>query len=212
MSWTTQMDAARKGIVTEHMKRVVAKEQIRLEDLMEKMAAGRVIIPANKKHKNLEPEGVGEGLRTKINVNLGISKDAHDIELELDKVRHALELKAEAIMDLSCFGKTREFRIRLVEMSPAMIGTVPMYDAVGFYDKELKSITVEEFFQVVQRHIDDGVDFLTIHAGLNWQAAEKIASYNRLTSIVSRGGSLLYSWMTLSKKLLGYVVQIQVWQ
>ena len=123
MSWTTQMDAARKGIVTEHMKRVVAKEQIRLEDLMEKMAAGRVIIPANKKHKNLEPEGVGEGLRTKINVNLGISKDAHDIELELDKVRHALELKAEAIMDLSCFGKTCEFRIRLVEMFPTMIGT-----------------------------------------------------------------------------------------
>ncbi len=198
MSWTTQMDAARKGIATSYMKKVATKEQIRLEDLMEKMAAGRVIIPANKNHKNLDPEGVGEGLRTKINVNLGISKDACDIELELNKVRYALELKAEAIMDLSCFGKTREFRTRLIEMSPAMIGTVPMYDAVGFYDKELKSITVEEFFKVVKRHIDDGVDFLTIHAGLNRHAAEKIRNSNRLTSIVSRGGSLLYSWMELT--------------
>lgn len=110
------------------------------------MAKGEVIIPANKNHKNLDPEGVGTGLRTKINVNLGISKDCDDVDIEMDKVRHALDLKAEAIMDLSCFGKTQEFRNKLLEISPAMIGTVPMYDAVGFYDKNLKDISVDEFF------------------------------------------------------------------
>ena len=110
MSYTTQMDAARKGIVTPQMKAVAQKENVRVEDLMERMARGTVIIPANKNHTNLDAEAVGEGMRTKVNVNLGISKDCCEVEPELDKVRAALEMKAEAIMDLSCFGKTQEFR------------------------------------------------------------------------------------------------------
>ncbi|MFK4763763.1 phosphomethylpyrimidine synthase ThiC [Desulfobaculum sp. SPO524] len=200
MSYTTQMDAARKGIVTEQMKTVAEKEHMRMDDLMERLAKGTVIIPCNVNHTSISPEGVGEGTRTKVNVNLGISKDANDVELELEKVRHALNLKAESIMDLSCFGKTQEFRTRLVEMSPAMVGTVPMYDAVGFYDKELKDISVDEFFRVVQRHVEDGVDFLTIHAGLNRAAAERLDKTDRITSIVSRGGSLLYAWMKQNDK------------
>lgn len=199
MQYTTQMDAARKGIVTPQMETVAKKEKMEVNKLMELMAEGKVIIPANKNHKNIDPEGVGEGLRTKINVNLGISKDCQDVEVEMEKVRWALDLKAEAIMDLSCFGKTQEFRQRLVETSGAMIGTVPIYDAVGFYDKNLKDITVDEFFDVVQRHVDDGVDFLTIHAGLNRATAEKVKKNDRITSIVSRGGSLLYTWMELNK-------------
>ncbi|HKK32371.1 MAG TPA: phosphomethylpyrimidine synthase ThiC [Desulfomicrobiaceae bacterium] len=198
--YTTQMDAARKGIITQQMEIVAGKEGIDPAELMKLMAAGRVIIPANKHHTSLDPEGVGEGLRTKVNVNLGISKDCQDLDLEMDKVLHALSLGAEAIMDLSCFGKTREFRRRVVAESSAMIGTVPMYDAVGFYDKDLKDITVDEFFRVVEEHSRDGVDFLTIHAGLNRATAERIAADERITSIVSRGGSLLYSWMRLNDR------------
>ncbi|MBU1170265.1 MAG: phosphomethylpyrimidine synthase ThiC [Proteobacteria bacterium] len=199
MNYTTQMDAARKGILTREMTIVAEKEKMAPEKLMNLMAQGKVIIPANKNHKNLDPEGVGEGLRTKINVNLGISKDCCNVDLELEKARYAIDLKAEAIMDLSCFGKTREFRQKLLAMSPAMIGTVPIYDAVGFYEKDLKDITVDEFFKVVETHAKDGVDFVTIHAGLNRQTAEKVKRNERLMGIVSRGGSLLYAWMSLNQ-------------
>lgn len=200
MSYTTQMDAARKGIVTDFIASVAEKERMAVDCLSELLACGKVIIPANKHHKILDPEGVGQGLRTKINVNLGISKDCCNVDLEMDKVRHALKLGAESIMDLSCYGKTWEFRKKLVEISPAMVGTVPIYDAVGFYDKNLKDITVDEFFKVVERHVLDGVDFLTIHAGLNRATAEKIKKNERLTSVVSRGGSLLFTWMELNDK------------
>ena len=200
MTYATQMDAARWGIVTPQMKIVAEKEKIAPESLQALIAAGKVIIPANRNHPSLDPEGVGQGLRTKINVNLGISKDCSNVDLELDKVRVALALKTEAIMDLSCYGKTREFRRRLVALSPAMIGTVPIYDAVGFYDKNLKDLTVDEIFEVVERHCEDGVDFLTIHAGLNRSAAEKIDRRKRITNIVSRGGSLMFTWMRLNDR------------
>ena len=198
MNYTTQMDAARKGIITSEMETVAAKEQMRPDKLRDLIARGKVVVPANRNHKKLDPEGIGEGLRTKINVNLGISKDCCNVDLELEKVRHALALKAEAIMDLSCYGKTREFRKKLVEMSPAMIGTVPIYDAVGFYEKDLQEISTDEFFNVVEKHAEDGVDFMTIHAGLNRATAEKVKSGNRITNIVSRGGSLLFTWMEMN--------------
>ena len=200
MTYTTQMDAARKGRITPQMACVAEKEKMAPEMLRDLIAAGKVIIPANKNHVNLDPEGVGQGLRTKINVNLGISKDCSNVDLELEKVRLALALKTEAIMDLSCYGKTREFRRKLVAMSPAMIGTVPIYDAVGFYEKNIKDLTVDEIFGVVERHCEDGVDFLTIHAGLNQNAAEKIRRRERITHIVSRGGSLMFTWMTMNDR------------
>ncbi|WP_319404974.1 phosphomethylpyrimidine synthase ThiC [uncultured Desulfosarcina sp.] len=200
MTYSTQMDAARQGIVTSQMTIVAQKEKMAPETLRQLIAAGKVIIPANRNHTNLDPEGVGQGLRTKINVNLGISKDCCNLDLEMDKVRLALALETEAIMDLSCYGKTREFRRRLVDTSPAMIGTVPIYDAVGFYDKNLKDLTVDEIFDGVERHCEDGVDFLTIHAGLNRRAAEKIKRRERITNIVSRGGSLMFTWMQLNDR------------
>ena len=200
MNYTTQMDAARKGIITPQMETVAQKEAIIPEALRDLIATGKVIIPANKNHYALDAEGVGQGLRTKINVNLGISKDCCNVERELDKVRLALALKAEAIMDLSCYGKTREFRCKLVAMSPAMIGTVPIYDAVGFYEKDLKNLSVDEIFEVVERHCEDGVDFLTIHAGLNRRAAEKIKRRERITNLVSRGGSLMFAWMQMGDR------------
>ena len=198
--YTTQMDAAKKGIITEQMRIVAQEEQIDVQVLRQLVASGRVAIPANKHHTSLSPKGVGEKLRTKINVNLGVSKDCCDIELELEKVKKAIDLKAEAIMDLSCYGKTQEFRRKLIEMAPIMIGTVPMYDAVGMLDKDLKDITVDEFFSVVERHAEDGVDFMTIHCGMNRQTAERVKRNKRLTNIVSRGGSLLFAWMELNNQ------------
>ncbi|ERK29697.1 phosphomethylpyrimidine synthase ThiC [Clostridium intestinale] len=200
MNYTTQMDAAKKGIITKEMEIVAEKEKMNVEELIRLVSEGKIAIPANKNHKNISPEGVGQGLRTKINVNLGISKDCCDFDQELEKVRIAIDMKAEAIMDLSNYGKTEGLRRRIVEMSPAMIGTVPIYDAVGFYDKELKDITVDEFFRVVEKHGEDGVDFITIHAGLNRESANTFKRNKRLTHIVSRGGSLLFAWMELNNK------------
>jgi len=198
MNFTTQMNAAKQGIITDQMRAVAAKEQMDVNRLRQLVAEGKIAIPANKNHKNLSPEGVGSGLRTKINVNLGVSKDCCDINLELEKAKKAVEWNAEAIMDLSCYGKTQEFRRLLIDTCPVMIGTVPMYDAVGMLDKELKDITVDEFFKVVERHAEDGVDFMTIHCGLNRATAEKVKRNKRLTNIVSRGGSLLFAWMELN--------------
>lgn len=198
--YTTQMDAAKQGIITEQMHIVAREERLNPELLRQLVANGKVVIPANRHHTSLIPKGVGEKLRTKINVNLGVSKDCYDPELELAKVNKAIELKAEAIMDLSCYGKTREFRRKLIELSSVMIGTVPMYDAVGMLDKDLKDITVDEFFSVVERHAEDGVDFMTIHCGMNLQTAERVKKNKRLTNIVSRGGSLLFAWMELNKQ------------
>ncbi|WP_265444575.1 phosphomethylpyrimidine synthase ThiC [Acetivibrio straminisolvens] len=196
--YTTQMDAAKKGIITDEIRIVAQKEDMPVEKLLKLVASGKVIIPANKNHKNLVPEGIGEGLRTKINVNIGISKDCCNFDMELEKAKKAIEFKAEAIMDLSSYGKTREFRQQLVKMSPVMIGTVPVYDAVGFYDKDLKDITAEEFFEVVEKHAEDGVDFMTIHAGINRETARRFKQNGRLTNIVSRGGSLIFAWMELT--------------
>lgn len=200
MVYTTQMDAAKQGIITKQMKAVAAKERMDINRLKELVAKGQIVIPANKNHESLDAEGVGTGLRTKINVNIGVSKDCCNIDVELEKARMAIELKAEAIMDLSCFGKTEEFRRRLIAMSPAMIGTVPMYDAIGMLDKDLKNITVDEFFSVVEKHAEDGVDFMTIHCGMNRATAEKVKRNKRLTNIVSRGGSLLFAWMELNNQ------------
>jgi len=200
LNYCTQMEAARKGIITAEMEAVARKEGLGQELLRNLVAEGKVVIPANRNHKALDPCGIGQGLRTKINVNLGVSKDCCDMETELEKVRMAVQLKAEAIMDLSCYGKTEEFRRKIVEISPAAIGTVPIYDAVGYYDKELKEITVEEFLGVVEKHARDGVDFMTIHAGINREAAARFRKNPRLTNIVSRGGALLFAWMELNGK------------
>jgi phosphomethylpyrimidine synthase len=198
MNFTTQMDAAKKGIITPEMKIVSGKEKMDIEELRRLVSEGKIVIPVNKNHKSINPEGIGAGLKTKINVNLGISKDCADFEVEMEKVNKALELKVEAIMDLSSHGKTREFRRKLIDKSGAMIGTVPIYDAVGFLEKDLSSITAEEFLQVVEQHAIDGVDFMTIHAGINKTTVERFKKNKRLTNIVSRGGSLLYAWMELT--------------
>ena len=137
-------------------------------------------------------------LRTKINVNLGISGDANNYDNEMKKVELAHKFGAEAIMDLSNYGKTNTFRRELVAKSPAMIGTVPMYDAIGYLEKDLLEITAEDFLKVVRAHAEEGVDFMTIHAGINKRAVEAFRREGRKMNIVSRGGSLLFAWMMMT--------------
>ncbi len=191
----TQIDAARAGICTPEMKAVAAKEYKTPEEIRDAVAKGTIAIPANINHTTLDPEGVGEGLRTKVNVNLGISGDLMDEEMEFEKARIAIELGAEGIMDLSNHGKTREFRRKLIAMSPAMIGTVPMYDAIGYLEKPLIGITAQDFLDVIRAHAEDGVDFVTVHAGMNRRVIESFKETGRLMNIVSRGGSLIFAWM-----------------
>jgi phosphomethylpyrimidine synthase len=200
MSYSTQMQAARKGLITPAMEQILAEEKITRDDLLERVAAGRIAIPANRNHAGLTARGVGQGLRTKINVNLGVSEDCCNVNLELDKVRQALALKTDAIMDLSTFGDTRTFRRRTVEISPVMIGTVPVYDAVARCGKDVPYISVDDFFETVRVHAEDGVDFITVHAGLNRTAVASIRQSPRLTNVVSRGGSLLLHWMTANDR------------
>ena len=200
MEYTTQMDAARRGIVTKEMEIVAKKEQMELSELMKLMAEGKIIIPANKLHTCIEPNGIGSMLKTKINVNLGTSRDCVDLNKELEKVNDAVKMGAEAIMDLSSFGKTQEFRRKLTHECPAIIGTVPIYDAVVYYHKPLKEITTEEWLDIVRMHAEDGVDFMTIHCGINKNTAGRFKENKRLTNIVSRGGSIIFAWMEMTGK------------
>lgn len=198
MNYTTQMDAANKGIVTREMKLAAEKEHMEPEELRKLAAEGRVVIPANKNHTCLEPNAIGSMLRTKINVNLGTSRDCMDMKQELEKVNYAVKLGAESIMDLSSFGDTQKFRRRLTAECPAMIGTVPIYDAVVYYHKPLKEITSREWIDIVKMHAEDGVDFMTIHVGINKATAHRFKEAKRLTNIVSRGGSIIFAWMEMT--------------
>jgi phosphomethylpyrimidine synthase len=198
MNYKTQMEAAKKGIISKELAQVAKDEDITEQELLSLVASGQVVIPANIHHQSLQPRGVGHKLRTKINVNIGISGDCADYSVEMKKVELAIKYGAEAIMDLSNYGKTLDFRKKLIERSTAMIGTVPIYDAVGCFDKELKDITAQDFLEVVRLHAREGVDFMTIHAGLNRRAVEIFMREKRQMNIVSRGGSLLFAWMRMT--------------
>ena len=197
-TYKTQMEAGKKGIITPEMEIVAKKENVDVNQLREWVASGQVCIPANIYHKALSPEGIGTGLRTKINVNLGISGDCKNYDVEMQKVKMALDFKCEAIMDLSNYGKTNTFRQQLIDMSPAMIGTVPMYDAIGYLEKDLLEITAKDFLKVVEAHAKQGVDFMTIHAGINKRSIETFMREGRKMNIVSRGGSLLFAWIKMT--------------
>ena len=198
MAYKTQMEAAKQGIITKEMEIVAKKEYMEPEKLRELVASGQVVIPCNVRHTSISPEGIGGGLRTKINVNLGISGDCRDYTQEFEKVKIALKYGAEAIMDLSNYGKTNTFRQQLIDMSPAMIGTVPMYDAIGYLEKDLLEISAKDFLKVVEAHAKEGVDFMTIHAGINRRSVEAFKRQKRKMNIVSRGGSLLFAWMEMT--------------
>ena len=197
-NYATQMEAARKGIITRELKIAAEKEKMTVEELMPLVASGKVVIPANKNHACLDPEGVGSMLRTKINVNLGVSRDCKDYDIEMKKVMSAVDMGAEAIMDLSSHGDTQPFRQKLTRECPAMIGTVPVYDSVIHYQRDLDTLTARDFIDVVRLHARDGVDFVTLHCGITRKTIDQIKTHRRKMNIVSRGGSLVFAWMSMT--------------
>lgn len=198
MNYTTQMDAARKGIVTKEIEAVAKKENMDVNKLLQLVAEGKVAIPANKKHTCINPEGIGSMLRTKINVNLGVSRDCKDYDLEMKKVLSAVDMGAEAIMDLSSHGDTEPFRKKLTAECPAMIGTVPVYDSVIHYKRDLATLTAKDFIDVIKLHAENGVDFVTLHCGITRKTIDQIKNHKRKMNIVSRGGSLVFAWMSMT--------------
>ena len=194
----TQMEAARKGIITKEMEIVAEKEFRTEEEIRDLVAKGQVAICANKRHTCLDPNGVGSALRTKINVNLGVSKDCKDYDVEMEKVMAAVNMGAEAIMDLSSHGDTQPFRRKLTSECPAMIGTVPVYDSVIHYQRDLSTLSAKDFIDVIRLHAQDGVDFVTLHCGITRKTIEQIKKHKRKMNIVSRGGSLVFAWMSMT--------------
>ena len=197
-NYSTQMEAARKGIITPELEIVAKKERMTTEELLPLVASGKVAICANKNHKCIDPEGVGSMLRTKINVNLGVSRDCKDYDVEMQKVMEAVNMGAHAIMDLSSHGNTIPFRRKLTSECPAMIGTVPVYDSVIHYQRDLDTLTAKDFIDVVRLHAQDGVDFVTLHCGITRKTIEQIKKHKRKMNIVSRGGSLVFAWMSMT--------------
>ncbi len=197
-TYKTQMEAARKGIVTPEMKIVAQKEYRTEEEIRGWVAEGKVAICANKNHKCIDPEGVGSMLKTKINVNLGVSRDCKDYNIEMKKVQAAVDMGADAIMDLSSHGDTIPFRRKLTSECPAMIGTVPVYDAVIHYQRDLATLTAKDLIDVVRLHAEDGVDFVTLHCGITRHTIDQIKKHKREMNIVSRGGSLIFAWMCMT--------------
>ena len=192
MAYKTQMEAARQGVVTPEMAAAARDEKISAERLRTLIGEGQAALPKNIRHTFGRPRAIGGMLSTKINVNLGASRDCHNFDVELAKVKKAEDLGADAIMDLSTFGDTRAFRKKLAAECRATLGSVPIYDALVCYEKDLEKITADQWLEVARIHAEDGIDFLTIHAGMNREAAARFKNNrNRLTNIVSRGKSVL---------------------
>jgi len=188
----TQRTLALDGIASREAVAVAREERVAIEALVEGLARGRIVIPANPAHKNLKPTGIGEGLRVKVNVNLGRSQTTSCLTEEVEKVRLALRYGADAVMDLSTGPGLDEIRRAVIEACPAPVGTVPVYEAADRVARP-EDLTVDDFIEVVQRQAEQGVDFMTIHAGVIRRHARLLRG--RLTGVVSRGGALMLRWM-----------------
>jgi len=194
----TQMDSARKGKITSQMRIVAGKESVSAESVMEKIAKGTVVIPANPSHKSLSPIGIGKGLSTKINANIGTSKSSADFGLEMDKLRICLEYGADAVMDLSTAGDLELLRERMLGECTVPFGTVCSYQAVTENNGEIASLAEKDFVRAFEAQAKQGVDFITVHAGLLKEMLP--LAERRLTGIVSRGGAILAKWMRANNK------------
>ncbi|WP_224963370.1 phosphomethylpyrimidine synthase ThiC [Geomonas subterranea] len=195
----TQLEYARKGIITDKMKTAALAEGVDPEFIRAGIAAGNIIICHNNKHVNGTPLAVGKGLRTKVNANIGSSADDLNIDKELEKARVAVASGADAIMDLSTGGPVDEIRRAVIAETRACIGTVPLYqaalDAVRKHNKAIVEMTVEDIFQGVIKHAEDGVDFITVHCGVTRATVERMRKEGRIMDVVSRGGAFTIEWM-----------------
>jgi phosphomethylpyrimidine synthase len=196
-SFKTQMQAARAGSPTEEMKQVASDERIEIPLLMDRMARGEIIIPKNTIH-DIRPLGIGRGLRTKVNANIGSSTDSQDIRTELEKAKAAVESGADAVMDLSTGGDVAAIRKAVMQAAPVCFGTVPIYQAAveALLQKgDLNRMEPDGLFRVLEEQAAQGVDFFTVHCGVTMESVERMNRQGRMLDIVSRGGSFLVSWM-----------------
>ncbi len=194
----TQLELARSGTISPQMKIVAEKEGIDPEIVRQRIADGLVVIPANINHQGLEPCGIGKGLLTKVNANLGTSSDESNIEMELAKLHAALDAKADTVMDLSTGGDIPAIRRAILQKCPVPLGTVPIYEAgIGSIETHgaIVKMTADDIFAAIENHARDGVDFLTVHCGVNQKTIERLKADTRLTDVVSRGGSFLIGWI-----------------
>ena len=195
---STQRIAALEGRITDVMRHVAAYENVEEQKVLALLASGQAVIPANPRHKSLEPRGVGGPFTVKVNANRGTSLACNDPELELKKLDAAIDAGADAVMDLSTGGDMDELRREIVKRSTIPVGTVPFYDAaVRAYEAkgDPTLLTADDMIDAVRRHAEDGVDFVTVHCGVTRSAVEKVRKSGRVTRIVSRGGSMLAAWM-----------------
>lgn len=198
VSSMAQRIKARKGIVTKEMEIIAREEDVSPEWLRDKMASGRVIIPANRKHKGVKPIGIGEGLRIKVNANLGTSSDHIDLEEELKKLEVSIQAGTDTVMDLSTGGDIGGIRKEILRHSSIPVGTVPIYEAAVEAVRKRKSLAkmrVNDLFEVIERQAEEGVDFITVHCGVTRSSVERLRRDRRLMGVVSRGGSFLIEWM-----------------
>ena len=194
---------ARKGIVTPEMEKVAAAEGVTTQYLLDEIALGHVIIPVNKNHRTITPMGIGKGLSTKINANIGTSKDCSNLDEELKKLDVAIAAGAHTVMDLSTGGDINAIRREVLKRSTVPVGTVPLYQAAIEATKNNKKIvdmTAEDMFRVIEQQGEDGVDFVTVHCGLTREAAQRLKNEGRIMNVVSRGGSFTVAWMIHNKK------------
>lgn len=194
----TLMENARAGLVTPEIEVVARKEKVDTEWLAKQVGSGRVVIPYNRRHSNLEFCGIGEGLTVKVNANIGTSSDRAILSEELEKLRASIEVGADTVMDLSTGGDIDRCRRAIIKNSPVPVGTVPIYQAViEAVDQSggLVHLSVDDIFKVIERQAQDGVDFMTVHCGLTRAALEMLRVQGRITDIVSRGGAFLTTWM-----------------
>ncbi|TET47193.1 MAG: phosphomethylpyrimidine synthase ThiC [Dehalococcoidia bacterium] len=200
----TQLESARKGIVTPQMKIVAEAEGLDTEFIREGVARGRIVIPANINHnEKLIPCGIGQGLKTKVNANIGTSSDFGDINTELEKLRVAIDAGADTVMDLSTGGDISAIRRDIIAASTAGIGTVPIYqaglEAIERYDAIVK-MTADDLFAVIEEHAKDGVDFATVHCGVTRVVIDRLKNQHRVADVVSRGGAFLIGWIIYNEQ------------
>lgn len=186
----------------DNLEKVARAERVSVEFLEKEIEKGRIVILKNKNHQ-IAPVGIGKGLRTKINANLGTSPDLVDFDLELKKLQIAVKYGADTVMDLSTGGEIRDLRLEILKKSTVPIGTVPIYEAVcnlAKGGKSLEDMTADLLFDVIEDHLKTGVDFITVHCGFTRRALKIIEEDKRLTGVVSRGGAFLYRWMKHNNK------------
>jgi len=199
----TQLELARKGMISPQMKVVAEAEGLEAEFIREGVAKGTIVIPANINHAKLVPCGIGQGLSTKVNANIGTSSDFGDINTELEKLRVAIEAGADTVMDLSTGGDTSAIRRAIVNTSSVAIGTVPIYQAgIEAIERHgaIVKMTADDVFAVIEEHARDGVDFATVHCGVTRSAIARLKQQGRVADVVSRGGAFLIGWIVYNEQ------------